>query len=172
METFECVTTSDAHSLLITDVGFKPGSTIFATSSFDKTLKIWDATKVSCCLSLGSLRYFSYTHTHTVYVPNSLEYRYFFIWTPFFSCFLLTYLFFSIFVSSAFELLNAFHWRLYPHYKSYSYYVLYSVLAYYFSWFGFEKQLPMLIFNCSIHVIRCSNILFYNFQCLFRISWY
>ncbi|KAI4296766.1 hypothetical protein L6164_036692 [Bauhinia variegata] len=45
METFDCVSTSEAHSLLITDVRFRPGSTIFATSSFDRTVKIWDAAK-------------------------------------------------------------------------------------------------------------------------------
>lgn len=56
METFDCVTSSEAHSDLITDVRFKPGSTIFATSSFDKTIRIWDAARVSCL---------SHTHTHT-----------------------------------------------------------------------------------------------------------
>ncbi|XP_054800101.1 transcriptional corepressor LEUNIG-like isoform X2 [Prosopis cineraria] len=45
METFDCVSTSDAHSLLITDIRFRPGSTIFATSSADKTVKVWDAAK-------------------------------------------------------------------------------------------------------------------------------
>ncbi|XP_028777477.1 uncharacterized protein LOC114734116 [Neltuma alba] len=45
METFDCVSTSESHSLLITDVRFRPGSTIFATSSADKTVKIWDAAK-------------------------------------------------------------------------------------------------------------------------------
>ncbi|KAI9121601.1 hypothetical protein K1719_008634 [Acacia pycnantha] len=47
METFDCVSTSDAHSRLITDVRFRPGSTIFATSSADKTVKIWDAAKAN-----------------------------------------------------------------------------------------------------------------------------
>lgn len=47
METFDFVKTSEGHSLLITDVRFQPNSTVFATSSFDKTVKIWDASNVS-----------------------------------------------------------------------------------------------------------------------------
>ncbi|PNY09379.1 transcriptional corepressor LEUNIG-like protein [Trifolium pratense] len=45
METFQNVATEETHSLLITDVRFRPGSTIFATSSFDKSIKLWDANK-------------------------------------------------------------------------------------------------------------------------------
>ncbi|XP_027338133.1 transcriptional corepressor LEUNIG-like [Abrus precatorius] len=45
METFDCATTTEAHSLLVTDVRFKPGSTIFATSSFDRSVRLWDAAK-------------------------------------------------------------------------------------------------------------------------------
>ncbi|KAK9047776.1 hypothetical protein V6N11_053610 [Hibiscus sabdariffa] len=47
METLDFVRTSEGHSLLITDVRFRPNSTIFATSSFDKTVQIWDSTKPS-----------------------------------------------------------------------------------------------------------------------------
>ncbi|EOY28210.1 LisH dimerization motif,WD40/YVTN repeat-like-containing domain isoform 1 [Theobroma cacao] len=47
METLDFVRTSEGHSLLITEVRFRPSSTIFATSSFDKTVKIWDSTKPS-----------------------------------------------------------------------------------------------------------------------------
>ncbi|KAG8635391.1 hypothetical protein MANES_16G029200v8 [Manihot esculenta] len=47
METFDFVNSSEGHSLLITDVRFRPNSTIYATSSFDRTLQIWDATKPS-----------------------------------------------------------------------------------------------------------------------------
>ncbi|KAL3519778.1 hypothetical protein ACH5RR_017927 [Cinchona calisaya] len=35
----------DGHSDIITDVRFKPNSITFATSSFDKTLQIWDASE-------------------------------------------------------------------------------------------------------------------------------
>nr|XP_012575073.1 transcriptional corepressor LEUNIG-like isoform X2 [Cicer arietinum] len=45
METFECVSTEETHSLLITDVRFRPGSTIFATSSFDRSVRLWDTTR-------------------------------------------------------------------------------------------------------------------------------
>ncbi|KAM1792997.1 hypothetical protein ACFX12_036794 [Malus domestica] len=51
METFDFVKTSEGHSLLITDVRFQPSSTVFATSSFDKTVKIWDASNSSKSLS-------------------------------------------------------------------------------------------------------------------------
>ncbi|CAJ2678622.1 unnamed protein product [Trifolium pratense] len=45
IETRQSVTTSEAHSLSILDVRFKPGSTMFATSSADKTVKVWDANR-------------------------------------------------------------------------------------------------------------------------------
>ncbi|CAL0309334.1 unnamed protein product [Lupinus luteus] len=45
MENFECVTTPEEHSLLITDVRFRANSTIFATSSFDTSIRIWDAAR-------------------------------------------------------------------------------------------------------------------------------
>ncbi|GLT80951.1 hypothetical protein SLA2020_523610 [Shorea laevis] len=45
MENFCSFRSSEGHGLLITDVRFKPYSTIFATSSFDKTVKIWDAAR-------------------------------------------------------------------------------------------------------------------------------
>lgn len=57
METFDSVYTSEAHKLLITDVRFKPSSTIFATSSFDKTVKVWDAARVSRYLSFNIHHY-------------------------------------------------------------------------------------------------------------------
>nr|DAD22844.1 TPA_asm: hypothetical protein HUJ06_024307 [Nelumbo nucifera] len=43
MDTFESKRSSEDHSLLITDVRFKPNSNLLATSSFDKTIQIWDA---------------------------------------------------------------------------------------------------------------------------------
>ncbi|XP_025015561.2 transcriptional corepressor LEUNIG_HOMOLOG isoform X2 [Ricinus communis] len=47
MESFDFNDSSEGHSSLITDVRFKPDSTILATSSFDRTLQIWDATKLT-----------------------------------------------------------------------------------------------------------------------------
>ncbi|MCD7469096.1 hypothetical protein HAX54_007889 [Datura stramonium] len=41
------VNCGEGHAHVITDVRFKPNSTVFATSSFDKTVMIWDATKPS-----------------------------------------------------------------------------------------------------------------------------
>ncbi|XP_057470750.1 transcriptional corepressor LEUNIG_HOMOLOG-like [Actinidia eriantha] len=46
-KTFDNVYTGEEHSRLITDVRFKLNSRIFATSSFDKTVQIWDANKPS-----------------------------------------------------------------------------------------------------------------------------
>ncbi|KAK4347738.1 hypothetical protein RND71_034077 [Anisodus tanguticus] len=37
----------EGHADVITDVCFKPNSTVFATSSFDRTVMIWDAAKPS-----------------------------------------------------------------------------------------------------------------------------
>ena len=37
------------HSLLITDVRFGPSSPRLATSSFDKTVRVWDIDNVSLC---------------------------------------------------------------------------------------------------------------------------
>ncbi|WJX46092.1 hypothetical protein P8452_32924 [Trifolium repens] len=43
VKTNDSVTTSESHSFTIFEVRFQPGSTIFATSSADKTVKLWDA---------------------------------------------------------------------------------------------------------------------------------
>ncbi|XP_028189089.1 transcriptional corepressor LEUNIG-like isoform X6 [Glycine soja] len=50
MENFDCVTTTETHSLLVTDVRFRPGSTIFATSSFDRSVRLWDAARPTSSL--------------------------------------------------------------------------------------------------------------------------
>lgn len=36
----------EGHTQIITDVRFKPNSDVLATSSFDKTVRIWDAGNV------------------------------------------------------------------------------------------------------------------------------
>ncbi|XP_057429035.1 transcriptional corepressor LEUNIG-like isoform X3 [Lotus japonicus] len=43
MENFQYFASADTHSHLITDVRFQPGSTMFATSSFDRSVRLWDA---------------------------------------------------------------------------------------------------------------------------------
>ncbi|XP_023639635.1 transcriptional corepressor LEUNIG_HOMOLOG isoform X2 [Capsella rubella] len=43
METLHVESTPEEHGHIITDVRFRPNSTQLATSSFDKTIKIWDA---------------------------------------------------------------------------------------------------------------------------------
>ncbi|KAK4352908.1 hypothetical protein RND71_028426 [Anisodus tanguticus] len=41
------VDSGEGHSHSVTDIRFRPNSTVFATSSFDRTVKIWDAAKPS-----------------------------------------------------------------------------------------------------------------------------
>lgn len=43
METLHTESTPEEHGYIITDVRFRPNTTQLATSSFDKTIKIWDA---------------------------------------------------------------------------------------------------------------------------------
>lgn len=47
MDTFQSQYTSEEHSLIITDVRFRPNSSQLATSSFDRTIKLWNAADVS-----------------------------------------------------------------------------------------------------------------------------
>ncbi|KAM5552711.1 hypothetical protein ABKV19_025093 [Rosa sericea] len=50
METLQTESTPEDHSLIITDVRFRPNSTQLATSSFDTTVRLWDAAEPSYCL--------------------------------------------------------------------------------------------------------------------------
>ncbi|XP_052203279.1 transcriptional corepressor LEUNIG_HOMOLOG-like [Diospyros lotus] len=43
MKGCDCITIGELHSDLITDIRFRPCSDIFATSSFDRTVKMWHA---------------------------------------------------------------------------------------------------------------------------------
>jgi hypothetical protein len=61
METLQTDSTPEEHTMIITDVRFRPNSTQLATSSFDTSVRIWDAAKPS----YNSLK--TYTgHTSTV----------------------------------------------------------------------------------------------------------
>ncbi|XP_052202562.1 transcriptional corepressor LEUNIG_HOMOLOG-like [Diospyros lotus] len=40
---FDCIKHGEGHFGLITDIRFRPSSSFFATSSFDRTVQIWDA---------------------------------------------------------------------------------------------------------------------------------
>lgn len=57
MDTYKTESTPEEHSRIITDVRFMPNSTRLATSSFDRHVKLWDATQVRIysfwTLSLG-----------------------------------------------------------------------------------------------------------------------
>lgn len=46
MDTCECINTSESHLGPISEVRFQPRTTIFATSSPDKTVKLWDSNNV------------------------------------------------------------------------------------------------------------------------------
>ncbi|XP_061978644.1 transcriptional corepressor LEUNIG-like [Populus nigra] len=50
MEDFQASNSSEEHSHLVTDVRFRPSSSILATASFDKTVRIWDAANPSISL--------------------------------------------------------------------------------------------------------------------------
>ncbi|KAF3789323.1 Transcriptional corepressor LEUNIG-like protein [Nymphaea thermarum] len=50
MDTLKTESTPEEHTLLITDVRFRPGSSQLATSSFDRTVRMWDAADPSYCL--------------------------------------------------------------------------------------------------------------------------
>ncbi|CAN6460353.1 unnamed protein product [Victoria cruziana] len=50
MDTLKTESTPEEHTLLITDVRFRPSSTQLATSSFDRTVRLWDAADPSYCL--------------------------------------------------------------------------------------------------------------------------
>lgn len=50
METLQTESTPEDHSLIITDVRFRPNSTQLATSSFDTTVRLWDAAEPNYCL--------------------------------------------------------------------------------------------------------------------------
>ena len=53
MENFQTQYTPEEHGLIITDVRFRPNSSHLATSSFDRTIKLWNAADVSyVCLSI------------------------------------------------------------------------------------------------------------------------
>lgn len=47
MDTLGYISSLETHAHLITDIRFHPSSEFFATSSFDKTVQIWDTTGVS-----------------------------------------------------------------------------------------------------------------------------
>jgi WD40 repeat protein len=46
METLQTQSTPEEHTAIITDVRFRPKSTQLATSSFDTTVRLWDAADV------------------------------------------------------------------------------------------------------------------------------
>ncbi|CAN6486237.1 unnamed protein product [Victoria cruziana] len=50
MDTLKKERTGEEHSHLITDVRFRPGSSHLATSSFDRTVRLWNANDPSYCL--------------------------------------------------------------------------------------------------------------------------
>lgn len=46
MDTLQTETTPEEHQYLITDIRFRPNSSQLATASFDKSVRLWDATNV------------------------------------------------------------------------------------------------------------------------------
>lgn len=56
METLQTETTPEEHTLIISDVRFRPNSTQLATSSFDATIRLWDAAQVGYSVNFTSAR--------------------------------------------------------------------------------------------------------------------
>lgn len=50
METLQTESTPEEHTMIITDVRFRPNSTQLATSSFDTTVRLWDAADPNYCM--------------------------------------------------------------------------------------------------------------------------
>lgn len=46
MDTLQTETTPEEHQYLITDIRFRPNSSQLATASFDKSVRLWDASNV------------------------------------------------------------------------------------------------------------------------------
>ncbi|KAK9057429.1 hypothetical protein SSX86_022264 [Deinandra increscens subsp. villosa] len=62
MDTLQTESTPEEHQYIITDVRFRPNSTQFATASFDKSVRIWDAANPSYCL-----------HAHTSHTAHVMS---------------------------------------------------------------------------------------------------
>lgn len=58
MDTLKTESTPEEHQYLITDIRFRPNSTQFATASFDKSVRLWDAANVRFFVSI----HLSHTH--------------------------------------------------------------------------------------------------------------
>ncbi|KAG9446894.1 hypothetical protein H6P81_013022 [Aristolochia fimbriata] len=54
MDTLKTVSTPEEHTLIITDVRFRPNSTQLATSSFDRSVRLWNAADPHYCLGVFS----------------------------------------------------------------------------------------------------------------------
>ncbi|KAM0944996.1 putative transcription factor WD40-like family [Dioscorea sansibarensis] len=50
MDTMQTESTPEEHTLIITDIRFRPNSTQLATSAFDRTVRLWNAADPSYCL--------------------------------------------------------------------------------------------------------------------------
>lgn len=50
MDTMQTESTPEDHTLIITDIRFRPNSTQLATSAFDRTVRLWNAADPSYCL--------------------------------------------------------------------------------------------------------------------------
>jgi len=54
MDTLETESTPEDHTLIITDIRFRPNSTQLATSSFDRTVRLWNAAEVRISTLIAS----------------------------------------------------------------------------------------------------------------------
>lgn len=66
----------EGHAHLITDIRFRPNSMVFATSSFDRTVMLWDAAKVLPRFSIPSSWQMSLSvisFTSSIHLRNSSQ---------------------------------------------------------------------------------------------------
>lgn len=56
MDTWKSESTPEDHTLVITDVRFRPNSTHLATASFDGSVRLWDASNVSLQVTLSAFK--------------------------------------------------------------------------------------------------------------------
>lgn len=69
MDTLQTETTPEEHQSVITDIRFRPNSTQFATASFDKSVRLWDAANVITFSSIYIMNIFT---SMLVYSPQYL----------------------------------------------------------------------------------------------------
>lgn len=77
MDTLQTESTPEEHTSIITDIRFRPNSTQLATSSIDRTVKLWNAAEVTIPNSLLMDFFFfrSFLNSILIHACGKLEHR-------------------------------------------------------------------------------------------------